>query len=219
MAGAKGYKPPLRVQSQGGDHCWGLALDQDKGLKAWLKAHGPRAGGEALVPLPAVALLVLKQVSLHVLHSMLRGLIVQLQHQHLGWGEGGRQFSGTRAPQHSKGLGNQAEVLCLTPAQILISGVGAQATLGATHYGESSILRLLGKSCRRTPNVAARSGILFPMCKATQPLCPRPPPCPACYLPCRACHSQIATVFTEENLLDAQTGVITVGIKGAHLPR
>lgn len=107
MAGAKGYKPPLRVQSQGGDHGWGLALDQDKGLKAWLKAHGPRAGGEALVPLPAVALLVLQQVSLHVLHSMLCRLIVQLQHQHLGWCEGGRQLSGAQAPQHNKDLGTK----------------------------------------------------------------------------------------------------------------
>lgn len=156
MAGAKGYKTPLRVQSQGGDHGWGLALDQDKGLKAWLKADGPRAGGEALVPLPAVALLVLKQVSLHALHSVFCRLIVQLQHQHLGWCEGGRQFSGAQGPQHGKGLGNQDEVLCLTPALILISGAGAQATLGATHYGESSILRLPGKSCRRAPDVAAR---------------------------------------------------------------
>lgn len=107
MAGTKGYKPPLRVQSQGGDHGWGLALDQDKGLKAWLKAHGPRAGGEALVPLPAVALLVLQQVSLHVLHSMLCRLIVQLQHQHLGWCEGGRRLSRAQAPQHNKDLGTK----------------------------------------------------------------------------------------------------------------
>lgn len=48
---------------------------------------------------------------------------------------------------------------------------------------------------------------------------PSMPPSPACYLPCRACHSQVATVFTEENLLDAQPRIITVWIKGAHLPR
>lgn len=86
VTGAEGYKPPLGVQSQGGDHSWGLALHQDKGLEAWLEAHGPWAGGEAFVPLPAVALLVLQQVSLHVLHGVLCRLVVQLQHQHLGWG-------------------------------------------------------------------------------------------------------------------------------------
>lgn len=83
MTGAKGYKPPLRVQSQGGDHSWWLALYQYEGLKASLKVHGPWAGREALVSLPAVALLVLQQVHLHLLHRMLCGLIVQLQHQHL----------------------------------------------------------------------------------------------------------------------------------------
>lgn len=48
---------------------------------------------------------------------------------------------------------------------------------------------------------------------------PLPTPSPACYLPCRACHSQVATVFAEENLLDAQPGIITVGVEGAHLTR
>lgn len=86
VAGAKGHKPPLGVQSQGGDHSWGLALHQYKGLEACFKAHGPGAGGEALVALPAVSLLVLQQVNLHLLHSVFCRLIIQLQHQHLRWG-------------------------------------------------------------------------------------------------------------------------------------
>lgn len=44
-----------------------------------------------------------------------------------------------------------------------------------------------------------------------------PHPIPACYLPCCACHRQVAAVFAEEDLLDAQAGVVTVGIEGAHL--
>lgn len=131
MAGAKGHKPPLGVQSQGGDHSWGLALHQYKGLKSRLKAHGPRAGGEALVPLPAVTLLVLQQVSLHLLHSMLGRLIVQLQHQHLRWGW---QIAQQRLDSPvSKGLRSQAQAqgLCLTPVQTLISGGGTVITLGS----------------------------------------------------------------------------------------
>lgn len=83
VAGAKGHEPPLRVQSQGCDHSRGLALHQHEGLEAGLKAHRSWAGTQALVPLPAVALLVLQQVGLHLLHGMLRLLVIQLQHQHL----------------------------------------------------------------------------------------------------------------------------------------
>lgn len=52
----------------------------------------------------------------------------------------------------------------------------------------------------------------------TPPSC-TPCPSPACYLPCRARHSQVATVFAEENLLDSQPRIITVGVEGAHLTR
>lgn len=49
----------------------------------------------------------------------------------------------------------------------------------------------------------------------TPPLLPTPSP--ACYLPCCAGHSQVAAVFAEENLLDAQPRIITVGVERAHL--
>lgn len=71
VTGAKGDKPPLRVQSQRGDHSRRLALHQYKGLKARLEAHGPWAGSEALMPLPSIALLVLQQVSLRLLYHVL----------------------------------------------------------------------------------------------------------------------------------------------------
>lgn len=103
MASAKGHKPPLRVQSQGGNHSWGLALHQHKGLEARLKAHRPQAGCQALMPFPAVTLLVLQQVGLHLLHSVLCCLVIQLQQQHLGWGveqeTGFQQIPGTREQQ------------------------------------------------------------------------------------------------------------------------
>lgn len=46
---------------------------------------------------------------------------------------------------------------------------------------------------------------------------PLPTPSPVCYLPCCACHGQVAAVLAEENLLDAQPGIIAVGVEGAHL--
>ena len=46
-----------------------------------------------------------------------------------------------------------------------------------------------------------------------------PTPSLGCYLPCCAGHSQVAAVFAEENLLDAQPRIVTIGVKGAHLPR
>lgn len=183
VAGAEGHKPPLRVQGQGGDHSWGLALHQYKGLKARLKAHGPGAGGQALVALPAVALLVLQQVSLHLLHRVLCRLIVQLQHQHLRWGwQRAQQRLDNTAQQ---GLRGHAKVqgLCLTPVQILISGGGTVVTLESLHTGIKSPASA-GKSCRCAPNDALRQGLLFPPHKATQPLCPQrhpaqPATCPA----------------------------------------
>lgn len=211
VAGAKGHKPPLRVQSQGGDHSWGLALHQYKGLKACLKAHGPGAGGEALVALPAVALLVLQQVSLHLLHGVLCRLIVQLQHQHLRWGwQRAQQRLQDTAQQGLRSLAN-AQGLCLTPVQILISGGGTVVTLGSLDTGVLH-LQVCSRRCPRT-------GAPVPPSQSRPTTLPSTPPCPACYLPCRACHSQVATVFAEENLLDAQPRIITVGIKGAHLPR
>lgn len=40
---------------------------------------------------------------------------------------------------------------------------------------------------------------------------------PSCYLPRCAGHHHLGCVFAQSDLLDAQTGVITVGIKAAHL--
>lgn len=37
MTGSKGHQLPLRVEGQGGDHGWRLALDQGEGLETWRK--------------------------------------------------------------------------------------------------------------------------------------------------------------------------------------
>lgn len=162
VAGAKGHKPPLRVQGQGGDHSWGLALHQYKGLKACLKAHGPGAGGEALVALPAVALLVLQQVSLHLLHGVLCCLIVQLQHQHLRWGwQRAQQRLHDTAQQGLRSHAN-AQGLCLTPVQILISGGRTVVTLGSLDTG---VLHLLGKAAGVRPTMPSDRGSCSPLTK------------------------------------------------------